>query len=564
MATKTPAVRLAKPSRPLLILLLLLIGLNALVFAQGWKVRQGLDLVGGTSVILTPKSGTPSNEALGAAVDIIRQRVNGTGVTSAEVVREGQNVRVSLPNVGREEALRTVGTTAELTFRPVLQALGPGPATPATQPPAPTATAKPSGSATATVRPSGSASATASSTARPRPVTGALLPAQASPTPTATATATPRPSATATPRPSATPAPVPSTGPLTIDQAMTGIDCSTPEGRHRISEWFGNPARTAEQIVSCDVSGDAKYLLGPAEMKGTDVDSATATISTGGSQISTGQWVIALEMKSAGKWGQVTEKYVGQQLAIVLDGLVQSAPTINEKIPDGRAEISGSFTEKSARELANVLKYGALPVQFEQSQTETISPTLGEKSLDGALIAGLLGLGLVLIYAILYYRALGLVTIVGMLVFAALNWVAVVILGETMGFTMTLAGIAGLVVSVGISADSYVVFYERLRDEVRSGKSVQQGVARGFSRAFQTILSADAVSFLAAVILYVLSVGEVRGFAFTLGLATLIDVFVAWFYTRPVVTMLARTRMFRQGRFGGLAGTHAAATPKEA
>lgn len=561
MATKTPASRTARPSRPIAILILTLVGLNALILANGWKPRQGLDLVGGTSVILTPKGGTPSRGALTSAVDIINRRVNGTGVTSSEVVREGDNIRVSLPNTDRDDALKIVGKTAELTFRPVLQTFGPGPQTP--EPPAPSATptVKPSG--TATPKPSATATASPTASARGRAMSRALLPAQApTPTPTATATATATPKPTATPNPSATATPtLPAV--LDVNSAITLVDCSDAEHRERVSETFGAPEQKDKQIVSCEVTGDAKFLLGPAEMSGTDVKTALATISQG-QTINTGEWVVALEMKSASKWGALTEKYVGQQLAIVLDGLVESAPSINEKIPDGNAEISGSFTEKSANELANVLKYGALPVQFEQSQIQSITPTLGEKSLDGALLAGFLGLGLVLLYAIVYYRALGIVTIVGMLIFAGLNWAALVILGEVMGYTVTLAGIAGLIVSVGISADSYVVFYERLRDEVRSGKSVQQGVQRGFSRAFQTILNADAVSFLAAVILYRLSAGEVRGFAFTLGLATLIDVFVAWFYTRPVVTLLARTRMFREGRFGGLAGTHALATPKEA
>ena len=562
MATRPQASRMPRPGRALGFLLLILIALNGLVLWKDWTPRQGLDLVGGTSVILTPKGAKPNAGSLALAVDIIRQRVNGTGVTSAEVVREGDNVRVSLPNTGREEALEIVGTTAELTFRPVLQTLGPGPATPATPTPSASATGTPRPSGSATASPSRSATASPSTTARQRPVAG--LPGQA-PTPTPTATATPRPSATTTPRPTATPSPAPTQpGEISIDDALSKYDCGDPEQARKLAGWFGSPALNAKEIVSCDVTGDAKYLLGPAEMTGKEVENADATIPVSTGQITSGGWVVALEMKSAAKWGQVTEKYVGQQLAIVLDGTTQSAPTINEKIPDGNAEISGSFTEKSARSLANVLKYGALPVNFEQSQTQTISATLGEKSLDGALLAGLLGLGLVLLYAILYYRALGLVTIVGLLIFGALNWAMIVILGETIGFTITLAGIAGLIVSIGISADSYVVFYERLRDEVRSGKSVQQSVARGFSRAFQTILSADAVSFLAAVILYMLSVGEVRGFAFTLGLATIIDVVVAWFYTRPVVTMLARTRMFREGRFGGLAGTHAAPTPKEA
>jgi preprotein translocase subunit SecD len=340
--------------------------------------------------------------------------------------------------------------------------------------------------------------------------------------------------------------------PLTFEQALSVVDCSDPADRKWIADSFGPPEKDKEQIVSCETDGTAKYILGPAAMTGKDVKTAQATIPQGQGQVTTGEWVVQLEMKSASKWGALTEQNVGKQLAIVLDGLTQSAPTINEKIPDGNAQISGSFTEKSANTLANVLKYGALPVQFEKSQTQTISPTLGKQSLNGGLLAGLLGLGAVLLYAVLYYRGLGLVTVMGLLVFAGLNWALVVILGHTIGFTLTLAGIAGLIVSVGISADSYVVFYERLKDEVRDGRSLRASVDRGFTRAFRTILTADFVSFLAAATLYFLSVGEVRGFAFTLGLATLLDVTVAYFFTRPVVTLLTRTRLFTEGRFVGI------------
>lgn len=532
--------RRAKPIRPLSLILLTLIGLGTLVYLNKWEPRQGLDLVGGTSVILTPEGDAPSAGALSSAVEIINRRVNGTGVTSAEVVREGDNVRVSLPNVGRTEALKIVGATAELTFRVVQQSYPPGPGVEVT----PTATPSATKSGTPKPAKSPTKTPTATATANNRPVTGALLPAQTSPSPT--------PTATASPRPTRSPAP----GELTVEQAIAELDCGNPKDVERISDYFGDPARNDQEIVSCDVDGTAKYLLSPSRLSGKRVKSAVATIAQDANGVSTGQWIVNLVMKDAKEWGDLTEEVTGQNLAIVLDGIVQSAPTVEERIPSGEAQISGSFTEKSAKSLANVLKYGSLPVQFEQSQTQTISPTLGERSLDGAILAGLLGLVAVLLYAVFYYRALGLVTIVGMLIFAALNFLMIVVLGQAMGFTLTLAGIAGLIVSVGISADSYVVFYERLRDEIRGGRSVQAGVERGFTRAFLTILTADGVSFLAAVILYALSVGEVRGFAFTLGLATIIDVFVAWLYTRPVVTLLARTRMFKEGRFGGLAGTH--------
>jgi preprotein translocase subunit SecD len=556
MATKPPSRSAYRPGRPLALILLIMLALSTFVVVKGWTPRQGLDLVGGTSVILTPKGGKPSSGALNSAVDIIRQRVNGTGVSSAEVVAEGQNVRVSLPNVGRTEALKIVGTTAQLTFRPVLQAVGPGPQTPASATPTPSGSAKP----TKSPKPTPVVKASSTPTTSKRALSRALLPAKTTPSPTPSATPAASGTPTPTPTASASPGTLP---PLDIETAITKIDCSDPADRQRIADSFGPPAKDKEEIVSCDSDGQAKYILGPAEMTGTDVKSANATIDQGGGGVSTGEWIVQLNFKSASKWGALTEKYVGKQVAIVLDGLTESAPNIQEKIPGGQARISGSFTEKSARSLANVLKYGALPVQFEQSQTQTISPTLGKKSLHAGLLAGILGLGLVLLYAMVYYRGLGLVTVLGLLVFGALNYSLVVILGHTIGFTLTLAGIAGLIVSVGISADSYVVFYERLKDEVREGRSLRQSVERGFTRAFRTILAADFVSFLAAATLYLLSVGEVRGFAFTLGLATLLDVTVAFLFTKPLVTLLTRTKLFVEGRFVGIAsGTPAA--PKEA
>jgi preprotein translocase subunit SecD len=561
MATRgTPSRSAYRPGRPLAAVLLAVLALNAFVALKHWTPRQGLDLVGGTSVILTPKGGKPSSGALNSAVDIIRQRVNGTGVSSAEVVAEGQNVRVSLPNVGRTEALKIVGTTAQLTFRPVIQQIAPGPQTPATATPTPSASGKPG--KTPSPKPTPAIKASPTPTAKKRALSEALLgpAASATPTPTASASGDATPSPTPTPSASGSPGALP---PLDLQTALQKIDCSDPADRQRVAESFGPPAKDKDEIVSCDADGTSKLILGPAEMTGTDVKSAQATINTGSNGVSTGEWIVQLSFKSARKWSDLTGKYVNKQVAIVLDGLTESAPNINEKITGGSAQISGSFTEKSARSLANVLKYGALPVQFEQSQTQTISPTLGKKSLHGGLLAGILGLGLVLIYALVYYRGLGLVTVLGLLVFGALNYSLVVILGHTIGFTLTLAGIAGLIVSVGISADSYVVFYERLKDEVRDGRSLRQSVERGFTRAFRTILAADFVSFLAAATLYLLSVGEVRGFAFTLGLATLLDVTVAYLFTKPFVTLITRTRLFTEGRFVGIAaGTPAA--PKEA
>ncbi len=555
MATKGQA----RVARPLMFLLLLLAGLFSYVLIAGLEPRQGLDLRGGTSVILIPDPSrpAPSGGSLEKAVDIIRQRVDATGVAESEVVVEGGNIRVALPDVGRDDALKLVGTTAELAFRHVEQVGAPSPVPPAS--PEPVASGTPS------ARPSGSPSVkvtnpTPTATANKRPVPAALLDRQAgTPSPTASPTTAPSPTAS----PAASPAGEPL---LTAEQApviFATVDCTDPK-QANVGQRF---APDAQKIVACDRDGTAKYLLGAAEMKGTDVKSATATIDT--SEGGTGAWLVQLVFTGKGSklFGALTQKYVNQQVAIVLDGVVQSAPNIESAITEGRAQISGpTIKAQEARELANVLKYGALPVVFDQSegQTQTISPTLGKESLDAGLTAGLLGLALVVLYSILYYRALGVVTVVGLLIFAAFNYLLIVLLGELIGFTLSLAGIAGLIVSIGISADSYVVFYERLKDEAREGRTLRQSVERGFKRAFATLLAADFVSLLAAATLYVLSIGSVRGFAFTLGMATFLDIFMAWFYTRPVVTLLARSRWFAEGRFAGVSVATAPAAPREA
>lgn len=557
MATKGQT----RVARPLAVVLLVLIGLYSLVFWKDWEPKLGLDLRGGTSVTLTPdraKSPDVSGASLDKAVDIIRNRVNGTGVAESEVVREGENILVALPDVGRDQALRLVGQTAQLRFRKVLNAAAgsPTPAVTATPSAPVSGTPTPSRTATPTVRPS--ASASASPAARSRALGQALLGQVGTPTPSPTATGrgpTGTPTPTGTPR--ATPAPAPTTPltPAALQALFATVDCTKPADLERI-RGADDPN---QQIVSCDQTGEAKYLLDVAAVVGSDVSTATETVDTAGA------WQVELRLTSEGrkKFGDLTAATVNQQIAIVLDGIVQSAPTVSQAIPDGIATITGDFDKKEAQDLANVLKYGALPLTFDQSQTQTITPTLGEDQLNAGMLAGVLGLIAVFIYGVLYYRGLGLVTVLGLLIFAALNYAMVVILGNSdVGFTLTLAGIAGLIVSTGISADSYVVFYERLKDEVHEGRSLRAGVDRGFARAFRTILAADFVSFLAAGTLYVLSVGAVRGFAFTLGLATLIDVFVAWFFTRPMVSWLTRTRLFSEGRFIGIRS--AVTSPREA
>jgi preprotein translocase subunit SecD len=312
-------------------------------------------------------------------------------------------------------------------------------------------------------------------------------------------------------------------------------------------------------LFSCSRDKGTKYLLGPAILLGTDLSDATAQIPQGGFQ-----WQVNL--KFTGEGGEkflkattaISQRPQGSNLfAIVLDGETISSPSVSAPIPGGQAEITGSFTESEARDLANVLKYGALPVSFDVSEVNTISPQLGGDQLSAGITAGLIGLGLVIIFSFLYYRGLGIVVVLSLAVAAALTYAAVVLLGKAMGFTLTLAGIAGLIVAIGITADSFVIYFERLRDEVREGRSLRSSVETGWARAKHTIIAADSISLLAALVLYVLAVGSVKGFAFTLGLTTLIDLLVVFVFTKPLVTLLAKTDFFGHGhKLSGLDPEH--------
>jgi len=267
-------------------------------------------------------------------------------------------------------------------------------------------------------------------------------------------------------------------------------------------------------------------------------------------------WAVNLSFDSKGTkdFAVTTQQLAGQQgqppldqFAIVLDGVVISAPSVNEPILGGKAEITGQFTQADAADLANVLKYGALPLSFDIGERQTVSPTLGGEQLRAGLIAGALGLALVVLYLLLYYRALALVAVLSLVIAGAMVYATVVLLGETLGFTLTLAGVAGLIVSIGITADSFIVYFERIRDEVRDGRSMRVALEAGWARAKRTIVSADVISLIAAVVLYVLSIGGVRGFAFTLGLTTIIDLLVVFLFTKPLITVLSRTKFFSSG-----------------
>ena len=551
MATTT-----SRPGRPLIalaILLALLFGTMALT--KLWKPNLGLDLRGGTTITLTAKTEkegqkvTPEN--LAEAKNIISERVNGAGISEAEVTTSAPNhIVVAVPGVNQEKLVRQVGETAQLRFR-VVYAETVGTPVPTTTPtPSTTPTGKPSStpsstaSSKSTVKPSGSTSSAtpsgggAPAAATPNPVTLQTDP-KAATTPTAT---TPSTTPTATP--------TQTTPPVTGDPLQWQPDAATTAAFQAYTCTQPKPADIPEKpMITCDKDGQFKYLLGPAVVEGRDLSNAYAGVPQ--NQFS---WMVFLEFSSQGgkKFGTATtflsQKPDGQnRFAIVLDGKVMSAPSVKNPILDGKAQIEGQFSESDARDLANVLKYGALPLSFEPSEVQNISPQLGGDQLHAGILAGLIGLAVVVAYSFLYYRGLGIVVVLSLGVASALTYSMVVLLGKWIGFTLTLAGIAGLIVAIGITADSFVVYFERLRDEIREGRSLRAAVETGWGRARHTIIAADSITLLAAIVLYVLAVGGVKGFAFALGLTTIIDLFVVFVFTKPFISLLSRTNFFGHG-----------------
>jgi preprotein translocase subunit SecD len=330
-----------------------------------------------------------------------------------------------------------------------------------------------------------------------------------------------------------------------VNAKFAALDCTKAENL----QGTGTDAPT-DTIVACDRAGVTKYILAPAEVLGRQISKASAGIDTQGGNA----WYVSLTFNNEGTsaFGALTSRVTSlpeptNQVAIVLDGLVVSSPRITEAIPSGNAQITGSFTQLEAQDLANVLKYGALPLAFDRGEVQQVSPTLGADQLNAGLIAGALGLGLVFLYSLLYYRGLGLVTVGSLTVAAALTYLMFLLLGEWIGFTLTLAGIAGAIVAIGVTADSFIIYFERIRDEVREGRSLRTAVEMGWTRARRTILVADFVSIIAAVLLYFFAVGGVRGFAFTLGLTTLIDLVVVFVFTKPLVTILSKVNFYSSG-----------------
>jgi preprotein translocase subunit SecD len=506
------------------------------MFIQGASdVRLGLDLRGGTSVILQPRisagqEGKVTNESIDQAVSIIRQRVNSLGVAESEVVAQGsgtnRQILISVPGESGERVVELVGQTAELRFRQVLATGG------AVEAPAPAPAA--STTATPAATPSGSSSKLSKSApyfADPAPIV----------TPKATA---PAPAPASTPESDAQSQAVAAAGEI-LSQQFAALDCTKEE-----STRGGGGDSPDLPLVTCDRDGSARYVLGPAEVLGTQVKNASAAIDQEGS----GGWFVSLDFnkEGSGKFSAVTQRVVSlaapqNQVAIVLDGLVVSAPRIISAITGGSAQITGDFTQQEASDLANVLKYGSLPLAFDRGEIQQVSPTLGTDQLRAGLLAGGLGLILVVIYSLLYYRALGLVTVGSLGLAALMLYMTVVVLGENIGFTLTLAGIAGAIVAIGITADSFIIYFERLRDEIREGRSLRSAVEMGWQRARRTIIISDIVSLIAALLLYIFAIGNVRGFAFALGLTTLIDLIIVFLFTKPIITVLANLKFFRDG-----------------
>jgi preprotein translocase subunit SecD len=565
---------------------------------RNFRVQLGLDLSSGTTVTLkavTPHHNVPSAADMSTAISIMEQRVNGAGFTGAQVQQQGSNIiTVAVPGKKSQQVVQLVGTTALLRFRQVLLiAPNTTAATPAATP-TPTPSASPSASPSPSAKASSSAKASpsASSSAAAAPGAGAAsgsgsggqslttgarrLAATASPSPSASATtgksgtATPSPSASASPSASSTPAPAvlsttkdgdgnASLVSAPVKALFDKLNCANADWQKQI---YGDDAtrwdNANSQVVSCqDINGvPYKYALDKATVLGTMVTGASASLSTTSSS-----WLVNLSFNGAGAkaFGDLTtmmyDKYGNNgnptspldQFAVDLDGKIISAPDIISAITGGQAQITGTFTQQQATYLANVLSYGALPLTFDKESVDTISPQLGSSQLHAGLIAAGIGLLLVVLYSFLYYRGLGIVSVSSLIIAALLSYLAVVLLSKYQGFSLSLAGVAGLIVAIGITADSFVVFFERLRDEVRDGRSLRAAVERGWLRARRTILVSDTVSFLAAALLWYFAIGDVKGFAFTLGLTTVIDVIVVFLFTKPMITILARTKFYGDG-----------------
>ena len=565
-----------------LALMALLFGSNQ--FSDGsYAPKLGLDLEGGTQIILKPRltgDRQVSPEQIAQARDIIVQRVDAGGVAGAEVTTQGgRNIVVSMPGTPSKSTEDAIRRSSQLQFRPVLAIAAGSPQPVPTGSPSASPSgsagpgASPSPSASPSASPSPSASAPAANPASPSPTSNSAIPGALT---TGTTTPTPSPSATPSASPSASGSPSPSSSPSPSGSASTPATAADPYSLEQITPELtaqftalncseegaldGLVDDDAKPLVTCDADGAAKYILGPVVVSGDKISDASAGYQVGpqGQQTSTVEIQLNLNDEGAKEYAEVSKTMVvlqqpQNQLAATLDSRVIVAPSFNSAILDGNASITGGFGITEARDLAQQLKFGALPISFDLQTREQISPTLGSEQLRYGLYAGIVGLLLVVLYSLAQYRLLGLVTVASIVAAGLLTYLAITILGWSHNYRLDMAGVTGLIVAIGFTADSFIVYFERIRDELREGRSLESAVATGWARAKRTILIADGVNFLAAIVLYVLASSSVRGFAFTLGLTTLLDILIVFMFTHPLVTLLARLPFFRDGhRLSGL------------
>ncbi|MFE9794291.1 protein translocase subunit SecD [Streptomyces goshikiensis] len=556
---RRPTGAQGRPGRALAIILIAMVALTAGMFlTKQTTPRLGIDLAGGTSITLKAKSEPGKPDAINptnmnTAVGIIERRVNGLGVTEAEVQTQGKDhIIVNIPKgMNEQQAREQVGTTAQLYFRPVLAFTSGEPAAPNASPsgsPSGSPSASPSGSGAPKAgdgkKASPSATPSSSATSQGRALSEALK-APGSPTPSPSASESKKADDNKAPTPSATPSP--DAAASALQAKFAALDCTDEKQRATAAQGV----KPEEPMVACGQRGDTwgKWVLGPAAVNGQDVDDAKGQIDQ-----QSGQWIVTMQFtdKGADKFAKITGDLAAKQppqnqFAIVLDGQVISDPSVSQALTGGNAQISGGFTQQSAQDLGNMLSYGALPLSFQEDSVTTVTAALGGEQLKAGLIAGAIGLLLVVIYLLVYYRGLAFIAIVSLLVSAILTYTIMALLGKGIGFALNLPAVCGAIVAIGITADSFIVYFERIRDEIREGRTLRPAVERAWPRARRTILVSDFVSFLAAAVLFIVTVGKVQGFAFTLGLTTLLDVVVVFLFTKPVMTLLARTKFFSSG-----------------
>ncbi|HEY3711623.1 MAG TPA: protein translocase subunit SecD [Amycolatopsis sp.] len=536
-----PSAGHLRPGRYLAFFALIVIVLYALVFFTGGgkpAPKLGIDLQGGTRVTLTartPDGSQPNRDQLNQARQIIETRVNGIGVAGAEVLLDGSNVVITVPGEQGDRA-KTLGQTAKLGFRKVITSQPNTPAgatpppasgTPST-PPSGTPSTPPSSSGTPSSPPASGGGGAAGAPAQTPPSTSPAPPSgnQKQQTPIEKAQAVRQnPDLASTDQAKAQAA---------QQAALASLVCAP-----NVADPLEGNDVSSKPLVACGDKDATKYVLGPEFLPGTDISTASS-----GYDQTRGQWTVDMTFNSAGSkiWGDFTSANVQSQAAFVLDTQVVSAPTIQSAILGGNTQITGQFTQSDAKNLADILKYGSLPLSFSSSDATTVSATLGLASLEAGLIAGAIGLIVVFVYCLFYYRLLGILTIFSLVLSGLLIYAVLVLLGRWIGYTLDLAGIAGLIIAIGITADSFVIYFERLKDEIREGRTFRSAVGRGWVRARRTILASDAVSFLAAAILYVIAVGDVQGFAFTLGMSTVLDLVVVYLVTHPLVSLFSTSK----------------------